>query len=54
MSFYVENLYFCTYLVVAIVSRLTIAIRIDNAKARSTAAFIEGKSKVKTLDISIY
>ncbi len=42
------------YLAFTLVSRLTIAIRIGNATARSTAAFIEGKSKVKTLDISIY
>ena len=38
----------------ALVSRLTIAIRIGNATARSTAVFIEGKSKAETLDIGIY
>ena len=49
-----ENAWFCTYRAFALVSSTYNAIRIGNATARSTAAFIEGKSKVKTLDISIY
>jgi len=51
---HVENLYFCSYLTFALVTRLTIAIRIGNATARSSAAFVEGKSKAKTLGIGIY
>ena len=49
-----ENLYVCSYLTFALVTRLTIAIRIGNATARSSAVFIEGKSKAKTLGIGIY
>jgi len=37
-----------------VLSRLTIAIRIGNAKASSSAVFIEGRSKAKTLGIGIY
>ena len=33
---------------------LTIATRIDNAKARSSAVFVEGKSRATTLAIGIY
>jgi hypothetical protein len=51
---HVENLYCCSYLAFALVIGLTIAIRIGNATARSSAVFIEGKSKAKTLGIGIY
>jgi hypothetical protein len=50
----VENLYFCSYLDFVLLIRLTIAIRIGNATARSSAVFIDGKSKAKTLGIGIY
>ena len=53
-SCYVENLYFCSYLAFVLLIRLTIAIRIGNATARSSAVFIEGKSKAKTLGIGTY
>ena len=46
---YVENLYFCDYLAFVLLSRITIAIRIGNAKARASAVFIEGRRKAKTL-----
>ena len=49
-----ENLYFCSYLAFALVTRLTIAIRIGSVKTRSSAVCIEGKSKADTLDIAIY
>jgi hypothetical protein len=52
--FHVENPHSCSYLAFALVIRLTIAIRIGNATARSSAVFIEGKSKAKTLGIGIY
>ncbi len=52
--FHVDNLFVGTYLAFVLLSRLTIAIRIGNAKARSSAVFIEGKSKDKTLGIGIY
>jgi len=53
-SFHVENLFLCTYFTFVLLSRLTMAIRICNAKACSSALFIEGKSKDKTLGICIY
>ncbi len=45
---------FYTYPPFVLVIRLTIATRIDNAKARSSAVFVEGKSRATTLDIGIY
>jgi len=45
--FHVENVLLCTYLAFVLLSRLTIAIRVGNAKARSSAVFIDGKSKHK-------
>ena len=49
-----ENLYFCSYLAFVLVIRLIIAIRSGSTKARSSAVFIEGKSKAKTLGVGIY
>jgi hypothetical protein len=45
---------FCQLSLLALVSRLTIAIQIGYAKARSTAVFIVGKNKTETLGIGIY
>jgi predicted Na+-dependent transporter len=50
----VENVCLCTYIAFALVSRLIIATQLGYTEARSTAVFIEGKSKVKTLGIGIY
>jgi hypothetical protein len=51
---HVDNLLFCTYLAFVLLSRLIIAIRLDNAKVLYSAVFIEGKSKATTLGIGIY
>jgi hypothetical protein len=50
----VEISYFFTYLTFVVLIRLTRAIRIGNAKARSSAESNESKSKTKTLGIGTY
>jgi hypothetical protein len=51
---HMDRLSVYTYRNFALVIRLTIAIRIGNAKVRSSAVCIEGKSKAKTLGIGVY
>jgi hypothetical protein len=52
--FHVENLYFYTYIAFALVSRLTIAIRIYSLEALRSGSVYRGYSKARTAGDSVY
>ena len=51
---HVENLYFCTYIAFALVSRLIIAIRIDSLEASRSGSVYRRSSKVTSRDSRVY